>query len=122
MIRTRGQIESEISDKAGDVATFKQMEESPAWQLVYNQLEQQIRDRSLVIVMSPLEDGTAVYRQEFMKGEVAGLGLAKNLPRLAREAAELELSRLHEELKETPNDSQEKNPAGTSRVDGDSFG
>lgn len=58
-------------------AQLKPIAEAPGWALVKTLWEQQLENRQATVIMQPLgEAANAVYAQEYMKGEVAGIRLA----------------------------------------------
>jgi len=120
MSKSITQLEAEISDKAGDVSQWRRLLDDPVWKMLAETFEAQIRERTNAIVFTPLESVDGAMKQEFMKGEVGGLGLASKLPVIMLEAAQLDLDRLNEELKGLSNVQKDTPPVGG--VDGHAFG
>lgn len=54
---------------------LNQLRQNKAWETLNHALADQVRVRNSLI-MSPLETRDAVFKQEFLKGEVSGIQLA----------------------------------------------
>jgi len=92
------QLLDERRRHADTIAAYEQLQASPAWATLLSLLESQEQMRVGEVLLSPLTSADAVYRQEFMKGEIAALRLVKNLPALAAEALRENNERITEEL------------------------
>lgn len=122
------ELEAQIAEKAGEVASLRSYVEAPATVRIMKFLDDQMQERRLTIVGTPLKCVDDTLHQEFMKGEVSGLYLARNMAQLAFEAAQTDLDRLNKEL-EIANETEKRDgPDGRdtsgkprSFVDGPSY-
>lgn len=121
MSENQDSLSAQISEKASEVAAWRRLMEYPQFGMLSEAMEEQIKQRSGVVLLQPLESMDKALAQEFMKGEVAGLTLAKGLAQTLMEAAEIDLQRLNNDIKEMTN---EQTTPKTSRpgVDGPSWG
>ena len=59
---------------------LKPIAEAPGWALIKLMWEQQLENRKATVILQPLgETPNAVYVQEYMKGEIAGIRVALEL-------------------------------------------
>lgn len=70
---------------------------SEGWHTLLETIKGQERSRHDEFLLKPLEDGNAVYRQEFLKGEIAALRMVMALPELIVEAAQTVLDAIPEQ-------------------------
>lgn len=69
---------------------IKALMESPGWAILLRALDGQIKSRTDFVIYNPLNDSDAVYKQEFMKGEINAFGVLRTLPDRIIAAIELD--------------------------------
>ena len=119
----RPDMSAEISSKRSILSTLTSLTEHAGWALVAKMAEDQKTARIGEVLLQPLERMDKVLKQEFTKGEIAGLTLAQVSVFAHIETLKHEVQTLEAEL-ERENELQTRiTDAGSgSRVDGGSFG
>lgn len=110
----RDELEARLSQQASLLATWKSLLEHPGWPMLEEILEEQ-RMARLFILQEPLESFAQASKQEFMKGEAAGIGLSSKIPQTQIELLELETKRLRTAVELEESDESAKVEADVSR-------
>lgn len=118
-------LKAELSAKGSELASWRQLVESPAWAWFKKTMEQQRTSRLFLVAETPLESFGGALGQEFMKGEGAGIGLTLMFPYTQIELLTLDTKRLSTEI-EMESDHVQKTSAvagagDPSRVDDSTF-
>lgn len=80
---------------------------SPGWTILAGAIREQYELRLDKLVLEPLEDGNAVFRQEFLKGEMATLRLLPGLAQSMVDAAQMVIDVTSEEKDERDPDADD---------------
>lgn len=115
-------LEGQLSDKSGLLSVLRSFTEHPGWEIFSKMLEAQQNGRKGEVLLQPLSGDNAVYKQEFMKGEISGLALAQVAPFTQIEVLKLEVKTLQEQLeRENELEARISDVSGRSRVDDEQF-
>lgn len=117
------EIQANISQKGSELASWRALIESPGWLQYKKFMELQRTTRLFVVAETPLNNFGETLKQEFMKGEGAGIGLSLMFPYTQVELLALDVERLSTQLeleKDNVQKSGEIANAG-SRVDSSEF-
>jgi len=116
------EIEKDISEKQAELHLWKGLLGHPAWAMYEKLVRLQIDARRMEICMVPLQSSAGVFTQEFTKGEASGAQLALTMVYAAKEAAEMDVTRLNVQLdQEKDNVASETSAGAASRVDDEHF-
>lgn len=80
-----------------ELALVRGLVKHSAWKQLMDIAAKQLTTRTDNVILVPVAGADACYGQEFMKGEIAGIRLFMNLPRILEEQLEDELKTLTKE-------------------------
>lgn len=124
-MKSREELEGDLSKAASEAHEWKQLMEFPAFQRYMKFMKEQQYMRQVTVCMTPINAEYTAFAQEFYKGEAAGLGLAMEFPQTMHQQAEMEKRTLTKELElydSAEMDERAASAASASRFDGEPFG
>lgn len=80
-----------------ELALVRGLVKHAAWKQLMEIAGKQLTTRTDNVILIPVTGADACFGQEFMKGEIAGIRLFMNLPRILEEQLEDEIKLLTEE-------------------------
>lgn len=111
------EMEAEASDLGSEIATLKEYLESSGSKMIDRFLTDQIELRKTAIVFTPLQGDNNVYAQEYMKGEVQGLSLARALAQTHLEQLQQQQKVLTQSLENIREQETDRDTAQQSRLE-----
>ena len=92
-------LEGGLSDAASELSMWRSLKEHPGWQKLVKDMKVEESMRALVVTRKPIGHVGEAFRQEYMKGEANGLGLALAHPDTEIEALSIEIRKLEVEIR-----------------------
>lgn len=111
------ELEAGLSDLGSEIATLKEYLESSGSKLIERMLSEQIELRKNAIVFTPLQGENNIYAQEYMKGEVQGLSLARALAQTHLEQLQMAQKVLIQQVESEREKETDRNTAVESRLE-----
>lgn len=117
MSKEKEQLEEQLSVLASRLDTWKKLVEHPGWKMLKELAEHERNIRQQAVCLTPINEMSQAFAQEFYKGEFSGIALVLTKPEAQIELLTVERASLMVQLENEDEMEAAISAAGRSRVD-----